>query len=209
MNNMRFIIFFIGMFVLNWFLAYGQNSKDYVILRPNEKTIQYDTIFGEIEMPKKGVFWNIKIQTKEGFKKFKNREVVGVQVEGMYFASIIYGKGCAIVPRLIGGRMELYYNYTGGSDRYQYVNQSEIVKEGFSGIPPYDLSQIIWDATSHFYITHPTTNEFHKIPRSNKKFREETSILFLDNPEIYNRISTGELGVENIIELVKLYNEIE
>lgn len=186
--------------------VYAQNSKDYIVLRNEDNSPKLDTIFGQIDLPSNGVFWNVKINTLSGEKKFKTKEVIGVKAGDLYFAGIPYGTSNAIVPRIIDGTIDLYFYYT-GSDRLTFIPQ---MKEEFNRDVSYDdhllISETIWNATSNFYIFDPSSNKYYKIPQSNDKFKEQISEVFKSNDEIYNKIKTGIYKPNQIAQIVKLYN---
>lgn len=186
--------------------AYSQNPTDYVVLRKGSDTLTVDTIFGHIDLPNNGVFWNVKIKTSSGERKFKNKDVTRIKAGDLYFSSIPYGKSYAIVPRILDGELELYFYYT-GSDRLTFISQ---MKEDFNRDISYDnhlmISESIWNATSNFYIFIPRLDKYYKIPRSTDKFREEISEIFKADDDIYNKIMSGKYRPEQIGQIVKLYN---
>lgn len=185
--------------------VFAQQENQYVLLRPETKSEVPDTIYGRVNIPDNGVFWNVKITTSSGEMKFKTKEVLGIKVQNLYFASIPYGKSYAIVPRIVTGKLDLYYYYT-GSDRLKYIDADNVDQLGYTGIIAVDLSQIIWSKTSNFYLDNHMTEEFYKVPHANTEFKEQTAELFSDNPEVYNKIKSGTLGAKDMIEIVRLYN---
>jgi hypothetical protein len=189
--------------------VYCQNSDDYVVLRNDGNSQNIDTIFGKIDLPSKGVFWNVKIKTLTGERKFKTKEVVELKAGNLYFASIPYGTSYAIVPRIIDGVIDLYFYYT-GSDRLTFIPQMQEefrldTKTSFNA--PLLISNAIWDATSNFYIYDSVSHLYIKVPRSNDKFIEQVSHIFKGNDEIYKKIRTGEYKSEHIGRIVELYNQ--
>lgn len=185
---------------------FGQNSTDYVILKNTSDTLKADTIFGQVDLPKNGVFWNVKIKTPSGERKFKNREVSRIKVGNLYFSSIPYGKSYAIVPRILDGEVELYYYYT-GADRLSFIPR---MQSDFNRDISYDnhllISEAIWNATSNFYIFNRSTNQYIKITGSSDKFRDEIAEVFKSNDNIYKNIKSGKYTPEHIGFIVKIYN---
>lgn len=185
--------------------VFAQQKNQYVILRPLTKSEVPDTIYGRVNIPKNGVFWKVRITTSSGEMKFKTKEVLGIQVQNLYFASIPYGKSYAIVPRIVTGTLDLYYYYT-GSNRLKYIDADNVDQVGYTGIIAVDLSQIIWNRTSNFYLDNHISEEFYKVPHANNEFKEQTAELFSGNPEIQNKIRSGALRAKDMIEIVRLYN---
>ena len=186
--------------------VHSQNPTDYVVLRKKSDTLKFDTIFGKVDLPNNGVFWNVKIKTSSCERKFKNKEVYRIKAGSLNFSSIPYGKSYAIVPRILAGEVELYFYYT-GSDRLTFISQ---MQEDFNSDISYDnhlmISESIWNATSSFYIFNPSNDQYIKITRSTEKFKEEISEIFKSNDNIYRRIKNGQYRPEQIGHIVKLYN---
>ncbi|MCC6684408.1 MAG: hypothetical protein IT247_04995 [Bacteroidia bacterium] len=186
--------------------GYSQSLTDFVVLRKQSDTLKSDTIYGTVILPHNGVFWNVKIKTASGEKKFKPKEVARIKAQNLYFASIPYGKSYAIVPRILDGEVELYFYYT-GSDRLSFISK---MQDDFNSDIAYDnhlmISESIWNATSNFYIFNRTTNQFIKITRSSEKFKENISEIFKSNESIYRKIKNGDYKPEQIGQIVKSYN---
>ncbi len=207
----NFKILLLLILVLFFTRVKGQDTMDFVVLRSEKNLLNNDTIFGMIEMPHKGVFWNVKIKTNSGKRKFKTKEVKGLKAGNLYFASIPYGKSNAIVPRIIQGKIDLYFYYT-GSDRLSFIPKMQEEYKPIKNVSfytPVAISNAIWDATSNFYILDPSSNKYLKIPRSKDKFIEQISFVFKSNEEIYNKIITGEYDPIQIGKIVNLFNNYE
>lgn len=190
-------------------IGYSQKSEDFVVIRGEINSQINDTVFGEIELPSNGVFWNVKIITADGKRKFKNKDVLFLKSRELFFASIPYGKSFAIVPRIIEGKIDLYFYYT-GSDRLSFIPkmQKEFrLNDMISFYAPLGISQLIWNATSNFYVYDKNSNDYIKVPKSNDKFIEEVSHVFIKNETIYNKIKTGDYKSEHIGRIVTLYNQ--
>ncbi len=193
-------------FVFNFGLASAQFSGDYLVLKSKSDSVNTDTIFGQIDLPSDGVFWNVKIITSTGIRKYKTKEVLRLQSGNIHFAGIPYGKSNAIVPRILEGEKELYFYYT-GSDRLSFIPK---MQNDFNRDIDYDnfliLSESIWNATSNFYIFDSISKKYYKVPKAKKKFIEEISELFKSNEEIYKRIKNGVYKPEHIGHIIHLYN---
>ncbi|MEZ4720363.1 MAG: hypothetical protein R2813_00630 [Flavobacteriales bacterium] len=190
-------------------IGYSQQSNDFVVLRNENKPETNDTVFGQVDLPSDGVFWSVKIITASGKKKFKTKEVLFLKAGNLFFASIPYGKSYAIVPRIVEGYIDLYFYYT-GSDRLSFIPkmQKEFrLDEKTSFYAPLGISQAIWKATSSFYIHDPKTKDYLKVPKSDDKFVEEISHVFIQNEDIYQRIVNGEYRSEQVGRIVTLYNQ--
>ncbi|MFN3445232.1 MAG: hypothetical protein ACK44D_05785 [Bacteroidia bacterium] len=196
----------ISLFIFISIHVYAQSPTDYIILRKTSDTLTSDTIFGHVDLPKSGVFWNVKIKTPSGERKFKNKEVSRIKVGNLYFSSIPYGKSYAIVPRILDGEVELYFYYT-GSDRLSFIPQ---MQEDFNRDISYDnhliISEAIWNTTSNFYIFNRNTGQYIKLTNSTDKFKDEIAEIFKSNENIYKSIKSGKYGYEQIGYIVKLYN---
>lgn len=186
--------------------VFAQSATDYIIIRKTGDTLTYDTIFGQVDLAKSGVFWNVKIKTSLGERKFKNKQVSRIKAGNLYFASIPYGKSHAIVPRILEGEVELFFYYT-GSDRLSFIPQ---MQEDFNRDISYDnhltISEAIWNATSNFYIFNRNTNQYIKLTKSLDKFKDEIAEIFKSNENIYRSIKSGKYRPEQIGYIVKLYN---
>lgn len=193
-------LIFISMFVC------AQHSTDYVVLSNVGDTLNNDTLFGEVDVPNNGVFWNVKIATDRGLRKLKNKEVARIKAGNLYFSGIPYGKSTAIVPKILDGEIELYFYYT-GQDRLTFISQMQEDLSGeISYANPLMISQAIWDATSNFYVFNRSTNQYVKVAKSPTKFKNEVAEVFKLNQDIYQAIKNGKYQPEQIAYLVKLYN---
>lgn len=202
---MRIIL--VTLFSFLFALSKGQNTDDYVVIRPENGSNTLDTIFGQIDLPNNGVFWNVKINTASGMRKFKTKDVICLQTGDLHFASIPYGKSYAIVPRVMDGAVDLYFYYT-GSDRLTFINT---MQEDFTGDVKYDdhylVSEVIWNSTSYFYVYNSDLKTYYKVPRSKNDFIEQIADVFKANEKIYNKIRSGDYKPNQIPLIVKLYND--
>lgn len=200
------LILIMIVFIINVCPINAQNSVDFLVLRSKSDSLNSDTIFGQIDLPSNGVFWNVKIKTSTGVRKYKTKEVLRLQSGNIHFAGIPYGKSIAIVPRILEGEKELYFYYT-GSDRLSFIPK---MQNDFNRDIDYDnfliLSESIWNATSNFYIFDSISKKYYKVPKAKKKFIEEISELFKSNEEIYKRIKNGVYKPEHIGHIIHLYN---
>jgi hypothetical protein len=206
MKILNSTILFIVVFMCVYVHAHGQILSDYVVLKSSSNSQKIDTLYGQVDLPNNGVFWNVQINTPSGKRKFKTKEVASLKAGYLYFASIPYGKSFAIVPRILSGEIELYFYYT-GSDRLSFIPQ---MQEELNRDISYDdhllLSESIWNATSNFYIFDKSKNKYFKVPRSIDKFKEQIAEIFKANQDIYNKIMSEEYRPNQIGLVIKRYN---
>jgi hypothetical protein len=197
---------FFTLLILISSISFGQIQSDYVVLRPINDTTTVDTVFGEVIIPRNGVFLNVKIETATGLKKFKSKQVLCLQAGDIHFASIKWGQSFAIVPRILEGNLDLYFYYT-GQDRLSFIPQ---MKKELQANISYDdrllISSAIWNASSNYYIYEPESKEYYKITGSKEKFKNEIAPLFIKHPEIYQKILDGTYEPKHVGWLVKIYN---
>ncbi len=212
-------------------LTLAQSPIDYVILRPKSDSLKPDTVYGVVELPKNGVFWNVKINTDSGQKKFKTSEVIALQADSLYFGSIPYGTSYAIVPRLLKGKLELYFYYVGDdrisflregyipfADKKEWDPDSSIYYDDLYVADPrhaalwdlvillWEVPEYIWERMSRYYIYDPRTDKYYKVPRGNRKFKRKIAPLFKDHQEIHSQILNEDLDPEEILLIVSQYN---
>ena len=187
-------------------VVFSQRMTDYVILKPKDKLIKPDTIFGQIDLPKNGIILKAKIKTSSGKKKYKIKEVIGFKAGDLYFASLPYSNGYVFAPRLIKGKIDLYF-YCTGNGGYTYIyNTGNMYVDLISSIIANATKAAMVNITSYFYIYDYKTNEYYKIPHSENKFKEVIADIFKENPEVYRKIINGDYKPNQIPEIVELYN---
>ena len=202
---MRLILITIAIIFSN--LLFGQQTIDYVILKPENDSVKPDTIYGKIDLPKNGILLNVKIQTDKGKKKYKIKETTGFVSDGVYFASLVYNKGYVFAPRLIEGPIDLYFYYS-GTGGYTYLFtvgnfRADLMRNAIGAA----YQAVAVSMTSYYYIHDSKTDKYYRVPHSGNKFQEQLSEIFKDNTEIYNKILNGDYKPNQIAEIVELYNK--
>ncbi len=201
----------LSFFLMSSFLTFGQYSKDCVILRSRKKGVNQDTIFGRIVLPQKGRISTVNIQTEKGFRRYQTYETVGFKASDLYFGSFKYNGGYVFAPRIIEGKVELYFYYSGigGKEiKNYYVFLSDDIKTGLIlTVVTNAVQAIAASNTSCFYLFDRKTNMPLRVPRSMDRFAEEVAEVFKDDEDLYSRIKNAEFNPDRIAEIVQIYNK--
>ncbi len=184
---------FFLVFIFCSILSYGQDNRDFVVLKSSDKNSLPDTVFGNILIPQNGIYINAKIETPEGIKRFSPNKVICFKAGKKYFASVPFGNGKVFAMRQIEGPIELYYYSTDSpNDNRGLLEQS--LHEGLVSL------------TSRYYLKSDSISDMIVVPSSSKKFIQNISTIFKDNEDIYDKIVKGFFTSKDIYSLVNLYN---